>query len=287
MGEKKTNAGTKRKAPARKKPHMISDIIKDLYEYTDKNPDAVEDSKRVFNTKDGPIPVKHIPIHKVIKILDEVVVHRHGGTWSDTLKYMSFQVDNAVICVNLVITDKYGTEVSRIGTGASNIYGGSGSHLSTDSIDNATKTAMSSALKKASSQFELGLSMWEGNKTPDPVVIKEKKGAITGGGKIHSDEKKDAPVKEGKEVTSEKKDPPSSKPDRLSDELASKITSKQKELNITQNEVITVLREKIPESNGNTSWLLSGNSEEKVDRLLTEVDNYMKGTEDAGKDNKS
>lgn len=248
----------RRRAPS-KKTGTLSHIILDLEKYTEEHPDVIETIPRYFGQRKK--DVKHIPVHKVIKILDEVVTHRHGGTWEYTIHTLDFKVDCAVVCVDLTVTDRHGRCATRPGVGAADIYGRERGKLTTDSVDNAAKTAMSNALKKASSQFKLGISMWDRDDDKDePAVIEDKGKVIQGGAQIKSE-------------TPERKE----EPRKLPDELGSKIVKLQEKFHLTEGDIVNILKDHptLKESQGKTSWLLEGNQEEKVDRLCKAIESEV------------
>lgn len=241
------------------KSNTISSIIKDLREYTDKHPEVIKKTDKMIETDNGPERANHIPVNDVIRIMDEVIVHKHKGTWSARIRSMVFQVNNATTTISMTITDRYGTSIERPGFGAADVHERNRGARAADSIDNAGKMAVASALKKASGLFGLGASMWLREGTPEPTTG-GKVGLLRGDAEVISDDVDDS----NKETEAE----------RLPDELCNKIKDVQDKYKLTSGDISNIMKEnpKTKESDGDTRWLLAGDQEKKVQSLLEAID---------------
>jgi len=260
MATTKKSSNAKKSTPKRKS--TIKDILLDLKEYADKHPEVIAKTKRILNPDDGPVEVDHIPIHKIVQILDEVVVHKHGGHWSERVTHMIPQSNFILIGVDLEITAPDGTSVVRTGTGAGSLY--SRNRLTSDSGDNAVKVAHSNAVKKAAFYYEIGMQMWEQrleNKEPE-VIDKPKRAPITKGG--------------GKIITSKADNPDtSSSRKELNDKQKMRIREFLSENGLTSEDAWAILSTEIPEAKGDHKWLIA-DTEEETDKR---IDKFIKAME--------
>lgn len=245
--------------------HDINTIISDLYQYALDNPTVVKETKRILDPSRGPEVVNHIPIYDIITILDEVVMQRHNGSWEISNKTMELKMDNVIISIDVTIFDSEGNSSTRIGIGASHVRSGTGRTFSSDSVDNATKKALASAIKKAASFFGVGISMWKTDIHEDDdnvstiIENKESPSMIDGGATVHnsSNNKK----KNGKQQ-------------KLPDKLAKMIYTRKSKYGLTDSDILNIMEndELTKESNGDSNWLMQGDQKDKVTKLAKAID---------------